>query len=134
LAELLYSRDHAPEALGEVDRVTSPEALEDPSIRYLRARILESLGRDADAALLVADPKDVVASFGPWWAVRGRLAHARGDENLAGSSFFEALAADPLDAEVACEGIAAASTPKNPLQIPLCDAARARREPDIGQE
>ena len=134
LAELLYGRDHAPEALVEIDKVTSPEALEDASIRYLRARILESLGREADAAPLVADPKDVVSSFGPWWAIRGRWARARGDDAGGEASFFEALAADPLDVEVACEGLLATSTPKNPLQRPLCDAARARREPAIGQE
>jgi hypothetical protein len=134
LAELLYGRDHVPEALGEVDRITSPEALEDGSVRYLRARVLESLGRQADGEPLVADPKDVASSFGPWWAIRGRWARARGDETTAGLSFFEALAADPLDVEVACEGIDAASTPKSLLQRPLCDASRARHEPPIGRE
>jgi hypothetical protein len=134
LAELLYGRDHAPEALVEIDKVTSGEGLEDPSIRYLRARILESLGREADGVPLVADPKEVVASFGPWWAIRGRWARAKGDDITAESSFFEAIAADPLDVEAACEGIGATSAPRNPLQRPLCDAARARREPVIGQD
>jgi hypothetical protein len=134
LSELLYGRDHAPEALVEIDKVTSPDALEDASIRYLRARILESLGRETDAAPLVADPQDVVSSFGPWWAIRGRWARERGDDVRAEASFFEALAADPLDVEVACEGILATHSPKNPLQQPLCDAARARQEPGIGQE
>jgi hypothetical protein len=134
LAELLYGRDRAPQALMEIDKITSPDALEDASIRYLRARILESLGREADAAPLVADPKDVVSSFGPWWAIRGRWARARGDEATAESSFFEALSADPLDVEVACEGILVTSSPKNPLQRSLCDAARARLEPTLGQD
>ncbi len=134
LAELLYGRDHASEALVEVDKVTSPDALQDSSVRYLRARILESLGRQADAAPLVADPKDVISSFGPWWAIRGRWAQARGDDVTARSSFFEAVAADPLDVEAACEGTGPASSPKNPLQRPLCDAARARHEPTLGQD
>ena len=45
LAELLMGRSHPAEALVEMDRVTSAQALEDPSLRYLRARVLEALGR-----------------------------------------------------------------------------------------
>ena len=52
---------------------------------------------------LVADPKEVIASYGPWWAVRGRWGRARGDEPLAVQSFGEAVAADPLDVECACQ-------------------------------
>jgi len=107
--------------------------LEDPSLRYLRARVLETLGRVDEAASLVAEPKDVVSSYGPWWAIRGRLARRRGDEGLAGSSFVEAVANDPLDVEPACESLDEAP-PKSPLALPLCDAARARDEPDIGKE
>jgi hypothetical protein len=134
LAELLMGRDHPAEALVQIDHITSPEALEDPSVRYLRARILESLDRIPDGAPLVADPKGVVSSFGPWWAVRGRWARAGGDETLAGPSFFEAVAADPLDVESACEGVDPASAPKDPLGRPLCDAARARNEPGLGKD
>jgi hypothetical protein len=134
LAELLMGRDHPAEALVQIDHITSPEALEDPSVRYLRARILESLDRVPDGAPLVADPKSVVSSFGPWWAVRGRWARAGGGETIAGPAFFEAVAADPLDVEAACEGIDPASTPKDPLALPLCDAARARNEPGLGKD
>jgi hypothetical protein len=137
LAELLYGQGHAAEALSELDRIANLEALEDPSLRYLRARILETLGRAEDAGSLVAEPKDVVSSYGPWWAIRGRLARGRGDEGLAGTSFVEAVANDPLDVEPACESLDASPAqlpPKNPLALPLCDAARARAEPDVGKD
>ncbi len=134
LAELLFGRDHPAEALVQIDHVASPEALEDPSVRYLRARILESLDRVPDGAPLVADSKSVASSFGPWWAIRGRWARTRGDEGIAGPAFFEAVAADPLDVESACEGIDAASVPRDPLLRPLCDAARARNEPSLGKD
>jgi hypothetical protein len=134
LAELLMGRGHPAEALGQIDRVTSPDALEDPSIRYLRARILESLDRVTDGAPLVSDPASVASSFGPWWAIRGRWARARGDDGIAGASFFEAIAADPLDIESACEGIEASSAPKDPRSLPLCAAARTRNEPDLGKD
>jgi len=134
LAELLLGRSHPAEALVQIDKVASPEALEDPSVRYLRARILESLDRVPDGASLVADPAAVVSSFGPWWAIRGRWARSGGDEGTAGTSFFEAVAADPLDVESACEGVEATSAPKDPRGLPLCAAARARNEPDVGKD
>jgi hypothetical protein len=139
LAELLYGRAHAAEALTEIEGAGTHEALEDPSMRYLRARILETLGRVDEGSALVAEPGDVVSSFGPWWAIRGRLARGRGDEAMAGSSFVEAVANDPLDVEPACETLAAApdarsGPPPNPPSPPLCDAARARGEPDLGRE
>ena len=131
LAELLFARKHAAEALAQIDRIATPETLEDPSLRYLRARIFEALGRSEEAAPILADPKDVVSSFGPWWAVRGRLARARGDEPLAGSSFLEAVANDPLEVEAACETLDGAV---GGVSNTLCDASRARKEPDIGKE
>ncbi len=134
LAELLLGRDHPAQALLELDRVKSPVALDDPSVRYLRARILEALDRARDGDPLLADPKVVLSSYGPWWAIRGRFARARGDDATAGSSFFEAVAADPLDIEAACEGFAATATPADPTSKPLCDAARGRGDPPLGRD
>jgi hypothetical protein len=175
LAELLLGRGHPHEALAELGpnepgRVlglrgqSAAEALADPSLRWLRASVLEA-DRDAedaeDAMPLVSDPHDVATSFGPWWAIRGRLLRARGqrdprdpahdpgrDADEAAASFQEATAADPLDEEVACasgeSGSAAATAggaaPGNaptaaltdPTMKALCDAARARREPRFG--
>jgi hypothetical protein len=134
LAELLLGRDHAAQALLELDRIKSSAALDDPSVRYLRARVLEALGRSRDADPLVADAKAILSSYGPWWAIRGRFARARGDDPTAGSSFFEAVASDPLDVEAACEGLAADALPRDLAAKPLCDAARGRAEPSIGRD
>ncbi len=134
LAELLYGRGHPSEALVELDHIKTPEAMEDPSIRHLRARLLEALGRTSEAEATVADPKEVVSSYGPWWAIRGRLARARGDEATASPSFVEAVANDPLDAECACESADATGRPRESSGADLCDAARARHEPDVGQD
>lgn len=130
LAELLLGRDHASAALVELDKI--PESLlGDPSLRYLRARVLEGDGKTKEAEGLVEDPKAWVTSYGPCWAVRGRLARARGDAAAATSSFEEARAHDPLGVESACE-VREGTAPASPS--PLCEAARARGEPDLGRD
>ncbi|HEX3343979.1 MAG TPA: hypothetical protein VHS09_05370 [Polyangiaceae bacterium] len=138
LAELLLSRAHPGEALFELDRIAlagspvAPEAWEramgDPSARWLRGRALEAVGRREEGEPLVADPKQVLSSYGPWWALRGRWARIRGDEATATSSFIEAVADDPFDDEAACETIDPASAPSDPGKKALCEAARARGE------
>jgi hypothetical protein len=134
LAELLLGRDHPAQALLELDRLKSSVALDDPSVRFLRARILEALGRPRDADPLVADPKAVLSSYGPWWAIRGRFARGRGDEGTAVASFFEAVAEDPLNVEAACEGLEEGAIPQDSAQKPLCEAARGRGEPPLGRD
>ena len=133
LAELLLGRGHAAEALVQLDALKGAP-LDDPSFRYVRGRTLEALGRAAEAEPLFGDPKDVLASYGPWWALRGGLARGRGDEGTAEPSFDEAVSVDPLDVEAACEGRDLAKGPKNKEKIPLCEAARARNEPDLGRD
>jgi hypothetical protein len=142
LAQLLMARGHAPEALQELDRIELARApvsnegwdraMGDPSIRWLRGRALEEVGRRQEAEPLMADPSQVLSSYGPWWATRGRWARARGDEGAASSSFGEAVAADPFDPEGACEaleppGPAPASAPAS--RGPLCAAALEVGEP-----
>jgi hypothetical protein len=134
LAELLLARDHAPEAMKELDRIalagapTAPEAWEravgDPSVVWLRARALEATGRRAEAEPLVADPVRLLSSYAPWWATRGRFARLRGDEPMAGDSFGQAVAGDPFDPEAACETIDSSAAPSDALKAPLCSAAR----------
>jgi len=113
LAQLLMGRGHAPEALKELDRIALTHApvandtwsrtMGDPSVRWLRGRALEEVGRREEAEPLMGDPSQVLSSYGPWWATRGRWARARGDEAAAAMSFGEAVAADPFDPEGACE-------------------------------
>jgi hypothetical protein len=124
LAQLLLSRGHSEEALVELDRMK--ESTADPSVRWLRGRALEASGRRQEGELLVASPSDVETSYGPWWAMRGRWARLRGEGALSEESFVQALSADPLDAEVACESVASDAPPPGPRYPALCEIARAR--------
>src|SRR4029077_17255638 len=76
LAELLLARGHASAALAELDHIAAgdPHGMADPGMSWLRARALESADRREEGEPLVADPKQVVSSYGPWWAIRGRWA------------------------------------------------------------
>jgi hypothetical protein len=142
----------------------------DASLRHLRARAMEAVPVEAasaakadDASKSVAplakddaakddaakiesvlgEPKDVVSSYGPWWAIRGRFARPRGDAAAADAYFLEAIADDPLDTEAACQTLDTTSPPipaagATSVQAAalraLCDAARKRGEPGIGQD
>jgi hypothetical protein len=127
LAELLFGRDHPVEALLELDKI--PESmLPDPSLRYLRARVLDARGDAAAAEALVDDPKAWIASFGPCWALAARLAGARGDHVAAGGGGgLPAPAVAAPDDASAAGGAGGGSTA-------LCDAARRRGEPDLGKD
>lgn len=100
----------------------------DPSVRWLRARALEEDGRRGEAEPLVADPRAVVTSYGPWWAARARFARLRGEENAAVAFFLEAIGTDPFNSEAACETVAPEPSPPDPVRN-LCEAALARGEP-----
>ncbi|MBS2016644.1 MAG: hypothetical protein JST00_27420 [Deltaproteobacteria bacterium] len=133
LAELLLGRDHPAEALTELDKV--PETmLGDPSLRYLRARLLEANDKAADAEKLLEDPKLWMASYGPCWAVKGRLARARGDQAASEAAFAEATAHDPLGFESACRDPLSKSPNVAGQGEPLCEAAKKRGEPDLGKD
>jgi len=137
LAELLLARGHAIEALNELDRIPHAEsdpATADPSFRWLRARALEGAGRREEGEPLVADPSQVASPYGPWWAVRGRWARLRGDEAAATPSFAEAVAADPLNVEAACETIEPSALPDVAEKARLCEAARAAAEPPYDEQ
>jgi predicted Zn-dependent protease len=129
LAELLLGRGHPNEAMAELDKI--PESLlADPSLRYIRGRVLEAKGDAKAAEALVEDPKAWIASFGPCWALHARLARARGQSDPAAEvAGNDALAHDPLSVESACPSLDPA-TPGGPL----CDAARKRDEPDLGKD
>jgi hypothetical protein len=134
LAELLYGRGHPAEALAQLERIKGKELDADPGSRHLRARILEGLGRPAEAIPLLADPASVAVSYGPWWAVRGRLARGRGEEALATPSFVEAVSDDPYEVEAACESLEVGGVPEAPAARLLCEAARKVGEPGLGQD
>ncbi len=135
LAMLLLARGHGESALTELDRIqTASATATDPSLRWMRGRALEMAGRASDADPLVDDPAHVASSYGPWWALRGRLLLAKGDAAGASGAFAEALSADPLEAEVACGTPDPAAPPLDPAVAAICAAARARREPSFDSE
>jgi hypothetical protein len=138
LAELLLARDHADGAMKELDQLGrrggggggAPDPFTaDASLRWLRGRTLEALGRTSEAAPAVGDPKDVVASYGPWWAIRGRLERSAGQESDAEGAFVEAVAADPFDPEAACETLVPVDAP-----TPLCAAAQGAHLSELGSD
>ena len=130
LAELLLGRNHPVEAFAQVEKV--PETLfSDPSLRYLKGRILEAKGDAPGAGVLVDDPKAWIASYGPCWGLRARLAFAKSDAGEGNASLNEAIAHDPFDISTACMRPDPAVTP---TESPLCVAARKRGEPDIGND
>ena len=136
LAELLMGRSHPAEALTELEKIPA-DMLADPSLRYLRARVLEAADNVKQADTLVEDPKQWMASYGPCWAIRGRLARARNDNSVADSSFEEAVAHDPFGIEAACQVLPdGQALPADRLKqgAPLCEAARKRGDPDVGRE
>jgi hypothetical protein len=133
LAELLLGRDHPADALTEVEPLGA-SAWQDASLRHLRGRAFEAAGSGAVVEASLGEPKDVASSYGPWWAIRGRFARARGDGAAAEGFFLEAVAQDPLDIESACETLDAASSPASPPAKALCEAARHRAEPGLGKD
>lgn len=131
LAELLLGRGFGAQALAELDKI--PEAMfVDPSLRYSKARALEASGDPKAAEALIEDPKIWIASFGPCWAMRARLAGRSGGRPAADPSANEAIAHDPFGIEAACGTV----EPKDPLAQggPLCAAAVKRGEPDLGKD
>ena len=106
LAELLFGRDHAKSANVELEGLPSA-AWSDASIRYIRARAIEAIASGDFHAIesALGEPKDVSSAFGPWWAMRGRVARAIADDAAASSFFFESTAQDPYAVEAACESL-----------------------------
>ena len=133
LAELLIGRDHPASSLTELEPLGT-EAWQDASLRHLRGRAFEASGSGAVVEASLGEPKDVASSYGPWWAIRGRFARARGEGPTADGFFLEAIAQDPLDLESACESLDSASSPASPAAKSLCEAARHRGEPGLGKD
>jgi hypothetical protein len=138
LAELLLARGHVAEASNELDQIGAvPDVrahlMADPGVCSLHARVLEAAGRRDESLGLLADPTKIVASYGPWWAARGRAERALGDEWSASASFLEAVATDPFTPEAACESIDGTAQPADPARVPLCDAARAWSQTTLEQ-
>lgn len=141
LAELLGARGNYAAALKELDVVDGSNnggiAQNDPRYRALRARTLELLARTEDAKRALGDPKDLYVSYGPFWAVRGRLGISDPSFPWGGAAAYdEGTGSDPLDVEIACRSLdtKAQAGPRDTPTAALCDAALARKEPLLGSE
>ena len=139
LAELLGARGHHAQALKELDAIDAlPGVQRDPRYRALRGRTLELLSRLEDAKRALGDPKDLYVSYGPFWAVRGRVGTAEPSFPWGGNAAYEeGISIDPLDVEIACRVLDARATAAGAKDSPtasLCDAALARKEPLLGAE
>lgn len=126
LAELLLGQGHAEAAAVELDGIERADGFsDDPAVRALQGRVLEALQRRDQALPLVAEPRDVAASFAPWWALRGRVFGAKADGAESESSFAEGIGEDPFDREIACHARAAGASTSGNVGDPLCNAARS---------
>ncbi len=127
LAELLIGRDHPADAALELDAVNGA-LLQDPNVRYLKARALEKESTET-ARRVLGEPAELFMSYAPWWAIRGRFAAIAGDASSAGD-FVEAIAQDPFDLEATCESLDGTVNAGDPL----CEAARAYGAPGVGRD
>jgi hypothetical protein len=134
LAELLLARRYPEDASKELDRIGAVGkrvVAADARVRAIHGAALEAVGRLIEAEQVVGDPKSVSSSFGPWWALRGRLAQARGDEDSARASLAEAIAIAPFEPVAACETLDPSVEPGDAKKRALCDAARAYALPSF---
>lgn len=126
LGELLRERGH--HAAAEKHLRTAHElAPHDALIRHHLAHTLEAQGKRDQAEPLVARIDDVDSELGPWFALNGRYARELGEEGAATTAFEVGVWLDPLEPEVACEGLVKGAVPSDPQKALLCKRARSRR-------
>lgn len=128
LASLLLTRKHPEAALFELGKLPAGTGSEDPAVRTLWAKVFAGVGRTKEAEAQVAETKDVIAPYAPWWALRAAFARGRGAVAEAENAFIEAVSHDPFDIEGACEGTG--DPPSTPDKRLLCEAARRNGTPD----
>ena len=123
LGELLQERGHH-RAAEKHFRKAHELAPHDASIRCGLSISLEALGQRGEAEELVRRLEDVHHEIGVWYALHGRYARDRGENDVAADAFEVGVYLDPLGEEVACEGEKDGSAPADPRKAALCQAAR----------
>jgi hypothetical protein len=103
LADLLASRGYGQQSASEVEPLL-PALSRLPQVRERVAAGLYEAGDDAGAERALGTVAEIDALYGPWFALAGRGFKRRGQASDADSAFTLGLSADPLSAEVACEG------------------------------
>jgi tetratricopeptide (TPR) repeat protein len=118
----LRDRGHAQAALGEYRA-----ALElAPANAGVRARVAAAALKSGDrpgAEAALGTLRDVRAPYGSWLALRGQFDREAGRAEEARASFDHALAVDPLNRLVACEGDL--GSPADPARRALCESVLA---------
>lgn len=124
LGELLRERGHhrsAEKYLRRAHELAPHDAL----IRHHLAHALEAEGQKSEAEALVSKIEDVHSEVGAWFALHGRYARERGEDEEAEGALGVGVWLDPLNAEVACEGKTGADLPVDSRKAALCQRARA---------
>jgi hypothetical protein len=136
IGELLLGRGHARAARTRLDPLAA-RLVGDPlvSSRAASARLLDG---DASGALRLLDPTNLLGDLGSFWAVRGEALRATGGSvpDIV-TAYTTAVAHDPFLEPVACGWADALTTPGDPLTVlarELCETARARAFPKVGQD
>ncbi len=147
LGQLLLSRDHVKAARTRLDPLAGGH-VGDPMITawIARARLLDG---DPTGAKAVLDPRTLVGDLGQWWAVRGDVLRTLWTQTGSASGVKPqeisdahaiAVAHDPLTVETVCTwaDVPAGAAPfegwLDAAVKGLCEAARARHLPRMGQD
>ncbi|MFM7161516.1 MAG: tetratricopeptide repeat protein, partial [Planctomycetaceae bacterium] len=96
LVELLREGGHTGAAFAHLEEAAS-RTEDDPRAYFLLAQMLFDQQRFPEAAEQVAKALDLDAHIGQAHLLQGRIAQARGDDELALRAFYAALAEDPHD-------------------------------------
>jgi len=136
IGELLLGRGHLKPARSKLDPLATRIA-GDPLVAA-RAAYARMLDGDASGALRLLDPTTLLGNLGSWWAVRGEVLRATGGAapDIA-TAYTAAIAHDPFQEPAACGWAATFTTPGDPITVlarSLCESARARNLPKVGQD
>jgi len=136
IGELLLGRGHGKAARAKLDPIAL-HLVGDPLVAA-RAGAARLLDGDGAGALKLLDPNNLLGDLGTWWAVRGEALKATGGSGAdIVTAYTTAVGHDPFQEPVACGLADALTTPGDPLTVlakELCDSARARPFPKVGQD
>ncbi len=118
LGELLLGRSHyhaAEHQLGAAQALYANDA----GVRCLFADALRGQGREARAAMLFEEPKDIYHANGRWWSLHELFEGPRALENAR----LHALGHNPFDPKVGCQELPDGELPLDPIARAICEAA-----------
>jgi hypothetical protein len=128
LGDLLAERRHTKAALTQY-RAALALGPAEGAVRWRAARTELLAGEPADFEKTLGTEAELRGPHAGWLSLRGRSLEKSGPSPEAAATFEHALALDPLDEDVACEGQVrppggSAPLPREPAKQALCAAAR----------